>query len=174
MNNRFFVFLFCLAVICFFSYSCEKDDICASGTPDTPQLIIRFFDSTDIETLKPVPSLRIVAVREDTSVFFENEDRTDRDSIALPLRTQQLTTRYLLINNSEDEDNIEQGQIDTLDITYTKSDQFISRACGFRAVFELTEVSSPDTEKWIAGNPAIEIVNTTVENENAAHVKIFH
>ncbi|NER16318.1 DUF6452 family protein [Spongiivirga citrea] len=175
MNKRFFVFVFSLIAIGFISYSCEKDDICSEVTPDTPQLIIRFFDATDIETVKAVPSLRVVAVREDSNVFFETGDRTDRDSIAIPLRTQQLTTRYLLINNSaSNDDGNETGQIDTLDITYTRSDEFISRACGFRAIFELTEVSSPDIDKWIAADPAIEIINTTVENENAAHVKIFH
>jgi len=177
MNKRFFVFLFGLITISLLAYSCEKDDICAESTPDTPQLVIRFFDSLNVEEFKQVPSLRIIVVRDEDNAIFADSDRTNRDSIALPLRTQQLSTRYLLINNSassDDEVPLETGQIDTLDITYTRTDEFISRACGFRAVFELTEVTSPDTDKWIDGDPAIEIVNTTVENETAAHVKIFH
>ncbi len=173
MNKRFFVFLISLLAIGFISYSCEKDDICADSTPDTPQLIIRFFDATNVEELKSVPNLRVVAVRDEDLASLGDPVATD--SIAFPLRTQELTTRYLLINNSAtDDDGNETGTIDTLDITYTRSDVFVSRACGFRANFELTDVSSPDTERWIAADPAIEIVNTTIENEFAAHVKIFH
>lgn len=148
---------------------CEKDDICVDG--DTPLLIIRFYDSDSPTTLKEVPSLRVVGLGQTSTVNTIN-DRSSLDSIALPLRINEASTSYLLIRDSEDEDELEIGNIDTLTFNYTTNEVFISKACGFVANYDgLTETLTVESENWIQN---IELISSLIQKQDSAHVKIFH
>jgi len=71
-----------------------------------------------------------------------------------------------------DEDEVEIGNTDTLTINHESKEVFISRACGFIANYEnLIPNLSTDDDNWIAN---IEVVSSTVENSETAHVKIYH
>ena len=64
---------FSILFLALFILGCERDDICADGTPTTPQLLIDFFDATDTETVKSVTRLSVYAeilVTDDTEVSF--------------------------------------------------------------------------------------------------------
>ena len=99
-------------------------------------------------------------------------DRTDLDSIAIPLKVTENSTGFYFIKNSADVDSLEAGDLDTLYFNYTRKDKFISRACGYIANFEtLGSDLKMETDNWIKD---IEIVTPLVENSTAAHVKIFH
>lgn len=159
-------FLFALVVLL---THCEKDDICVDG--DTPLLIIRFYDADDPATLKEVPSLRVVGLGQTTTVNTIT-DRSSLDSIGIPLRINEANTSYLLILDSEDEDDLEIGNIDTLTFNYTTNEVFISRACGFVANYDgLADELNVDAENWIQN---IEIVSSMIQTQDSAHVKIFH
>lgn len=161
----------CFFVICLLSVNaCEKDDICVDG--DTPLLIIRFYDIDDETELKEVEKLRIVGVGQETTVDTFT-DRTTTDSIAIPLRPDIASTSYYFISDSEDnDDGNETGNTNTLKIDYSTKEVYVSRACGFIANYENLETSvTTDSELWI---DKIEIVNQSIENSNAAHVKIYH
>ncbi len=154
--------------------SCEKDDICVDG--DTPLLVIGFFDATDTAEVKEVTSLRILNT--DISTVLDNDSFTDRanspDSLNVPLRIDEVTTSYHFISDSEDDEDTEEetGNIDTLIITYQVRENFVSRACGFVANFDDLSISlSEGAENWIQD---IQIVQSTIENSNNIHVKIFH
>ncbi len=166
--NRYWILLIILLGILLFA-ACEKDDICVDG--DTPLLVIRFYDQQNPENFKSVSSLRIVGLGQDGPVNTFS-DRSNIDSVGLPLRPGQADTRYLFILNSEDEEELETGNIDTLSFLYTTEEVFVSRACGFIANYsELNTALTTDTLNWIQN---IEISNPSVTKLDSAHVKIYH
>jgi len=165
-------------IICISFGACEKDDICIDG--DTPLLVIRFYDADNPTALKKVSKFRIVGIGQNTTVTTVS-DRTDSDSIAIPLKVTENTTGFYFINNSSNVETtdsngetitVEGGDLDTLYFNYTRKDKFVSRACGYIANYE--DVSSDlkmETDNWIKD---IDIVTPLIENSTAAHVKIFH
>ena len=61
-------------------WNCEKDDICAEGTPVTPRLIIEFYDATNPTVLKNVTNLRVEEFGTDVGVVF-NENLLETNEI---------------------------------------------------------------------------------------------
>lgn len=149
--------------------ACEKDDICVDD--ETPLLVIRFYDNSDTTKTKKVTTLRVVGL-DQTSTVDTFTDRSTADSLAIPLRPDSDFTTYLLIANSATTDEVESGNIDILTINHETKDVFVSRACGYVANYEnLITSLTTDPDNWIKN---IEVINSTVENTEAAHVKIFH
>lgn len=158
--------------------SCEKDDICIDGT--TPLLVVRFYDVDNRDELKRVPKFRIVGIGQKTTVLGV-ADRTDLDSIAIPLKVTENTTGFYFINNSmdvvaEDPDGqtvqVEGGDLDSLYFNYIRNDKFVSRACGYIANFDnLSGDLKTESENWIKD---IEVIVPLVDNSTEAHVKIYH
>jgi hypothetical protein len=67
---------------------------------------------------------------------------------------------------------------DFLQFNYTRQNVFVSRACGYKTIFELnatpngvikTDSTTPDGF-WIQD---INIVTTNIETENETHIKIY-
>ncbi len=149
--------------------ACEKDDICVDG--DTPLLLITFYDIDDPAELKEVQSLRVVGLGQ-ASTANTFADRTSLDSIGIPLRPNEQSTSFLFIQNSGESDNLETGNIDTLTFNYSTREVFVSRACGFVANYEdLTDSRTTGSENWIQN---IEILRSSVQKLDSAHVKIYH
>ena len=157
-----------LAIV--FSMSCERDDICIDEI--TPNLIIRFYDFENPELFKDVANLKvnIEGVEED----YVNETITTlTDSISLPINVVGNQTRYIL-TLQENEILGQEENADILEIIYTQEDLFVSRPCGYKAVFNGVEIElEEDGENWID-----DIVPQSdpldINNESAAHVKIYH
>jgi hypothetical protein len=77
-----------------------------------------------------------------------------------------------LISDSADEDDLETGNTDTLTFDYSTLEVFVSRACGYIANYDdLGELLTTDSENWIQN---IEIVSPLIQQQDSAHVKIFH
>lgn len=134
--------------------SCEKDDICIEET--TPKLIILFRDFEDKDASKQVDSLIVWAVEKD-SIYLNQT----LDSIALPLDLNANTTFY----------NFQATTIiDALIFGYDRNDIFVGRSCGYKTIFENLQIES-NSSNWIK---EIEIMNTSIENDTAAHITIFH
>ena len=134
--------------------SCEKDDICVES--NTPSLIIRFYDN-DLQTeIKPVIGLTVWADGKDS--LYVNQAL---DSIVIPLDLNKDNTLYKFSTNSIE---------DEINFTYTRSDIFVSRSCGYKTIFENLQIDS-NTINWIKN---ISINNSTIDNETAAHITIFH
>jgi Family of unknown function (DUF6452) len=152
-------------------YSCEKDDICAESTPTTPKLIIRFYDISSQEETKNVTGLRVTAFDENnTEVLISNLNVVTTDSINLPLRTDADLTKFVLYKDYVDDVAI--GNPDTITITYQREDVYVSRACGFKTIFKNIAFSfESDGDNWIVND---EIINSIIDNETTAHIKIFH
>ena len=148
MKKTFLLLLFMATIL-----SCEKDDICIDAT--TPNLIIRFYDNTDKTVLKSVPSLYVWAVDKDSTQI-----NVSIDTLVIPLNTVQDLSNYKFSSNSI---------IDDITLTYTRSDEFVSRSCGYKTVFDNLSITT--TSNWILDS---EIINSTVNNETSAHLYIYH
>lgn len=148
--------------------SCEKDDICVDG--NTPLMVIRFFDATtDVDTFKAPPNLSVQGQFND-GTFGAIIPNTATDSIQIPLRIEELTTVYSLTTNTTTD--AANANTDIINFSYTTREVFISRACGFIVNYDgLTANLAEDTNNWI---DRIEIDQDTIENQNTAHVKIYH
>ena len=157
--------------------SCEKDDICTTPNADTAHLIIRFYDQLNQETPKAVSNLLVVGV--DNSLSYGVE--STRDSIAIPLRILENNTSYRLIKDyavddngtpSDASDDFATGNEDIIIFNYENEELFISKACGFKNIFnDLIFGLGPDADSWILSH---NVVNTKIETEDNAHIHIFH
>jgi hypothetical protein len=160
------IFKYSLAsLFIFFFLNCEKDDICIQDIQETPDLILLMLDSEDNNTRKSPLGFRIRAIGTENILTQSNGD-----SIPLPLNTQEKVTQFeFILNEGNDNENI-----DTLQINYQRIDQFINRACGYRANFILQQPAitllNPGND-WIKGYI---ILKDTITDEKAAHLGILY
>ena len=164
-----------LIVLITITLGCERDDICAEATATTPHLIIRFHDASNITATKTVRSLSVIGEGNSTNIVFN----TVTDSIVLPLRFQNegeiTTTRFELKKDTDydtDTDVNTNSNTDIIEVVYTPQFIYVSRACGYKSIFNDASLDiESDTNNWIINR---DILNTTIDNENAAHINIYH
>ena len=144
-------------------YSCEKDDICLESEAKTSRLIILFKDNSDHSLAKTVNLLAIKGIGNDSILNFSSSD-----SIAIPLNTASDISAFKFIKDY----NQATENSDTLNFNYTRTDEFVSRACGFRTVFENLSTSIVnDSNNWVL---AYEITNSTINKEDEKQLIIYH
>ena len=142
-----------LSLIILLTNGCEKDDFCIEEV--TPNLILRFYDVTNPSNTLAADGLTIWPEGRDSIVVNQT-----LDSIAIPLD----------VNNEQTIYNFSSGAaIDQITIYYTVNEIFVSRSCGYKA--EFSNLLSIPTNSWIE---YIEQLTTTVKDESAAHIQIFH
>ncbi len=132
---------------------CEKDDFCIEEI--TPNLILRFYDFENQNTVLQVSEITIWPERRDTIVLNQT-----LDSVAIPLDVNNTQTIY----------NLSRGTtVDKLIIDYAVNEIFVSRSCGYKA--EFLALSATTTNDWIQ---SINLSTITIEDETAAHIQVFH
>ena len=93
--------------------------------------------------------------------------------IKVPLKTMENATQLQFVENGGSEDTSDDN-IDLVQFTYTTSDLFVSRACGFKRIFNLTNTNTnlitPDTDNWMT---SAVITQPNIETENETHIKIY-
>lgn len=146
---------------------CQYNDVCNEDVPDTPKLVIKFYDHEFPDNLKEVPNFNVISPDAD-SFYFENPIN---DTIAkIPLKSNASSTTYQFIIHQGDEDNSE--LIDTITFEYTTDITFIDRACGFKTEFyDLNINESTLTNNWIKDVEIPEPKNITDEKD--AHLYIY-
>ena len=159
-------------------WNCEKDDICADGNSDTPFMVIEFYDSANPAVLKNVTNLKVLLNGTTTAVVFNkalesgNPARylSNDNKIAIPLNTSAIQSAFEFKLNAEN--TLENS--DMIKFNYAKSDVYISRACGYKTVFQLDPTNpvefTPIGTSWIQN---IEVSQPNILNENEVHVKIY-
>tara|TARA_B100001175_G_C19478622_1_gene625818 strand:- start:735 stop:1196 length:462 start_codon:yes stop_codon:yes gene_type:complete len=152
-------------IIGFYLISCEPDDICLTTIPDTPKLIIGFFDeSTGLK--KEVLDLKVQGNNSEEIYLFQTTD-----SISLPLKNLEKITSYALVKNFKENIN-NSGNRDHLLVSYQYNHIYISRACGYMSNYDINQVViENDNSNWIIKS---EIINSQVKDEKTIHVKVFH
>lgn len=151
--------------------ACEKDDICVDG--DTPLLVMTFNDFEASEVVaQNVPRLRVIGIGNGDPITTFG-DRSNRDSVGLPLRLDAGRTGFILILDSqENEEGVDTGNPDTLYLDYQVTEAFVSRACGFVGNYEgLSFELQSDSSNWI---DSVVIANPFVRSSDSAHVTIYH
>lgn len=134
--------------------ACEKDDFCIEN-PVTPSLILRFYDDVNRTTIKPVNPMYVWADGKDS--LFVNQSI---DSLVIPLNSNTNQTVY----------NFSKGNlIERFVIDYSPENIYVSRSCGFKVNF--TNAVYTPNNTWITD---ISVIETTIENQNEAHVQVFH
>ncbi|WP_146052892.1 DUF6452 family protein [Aquimarina sp. I32.4] len=170
---RIYKYLLFLVITTFFLYSntsCERDDICAEGTPTTSFLIIKFIDFESGSDVKVPPGLEVKA----TDVETPFPIGTVTESISIPLKSNASFTDYELTINSDTTNTDVTPNTDIINIQYTPTEEYVSSACGFKINYQGLTISPVDP-----GNDGNWIENITIQRENvndetAAHVFIFH
>ena len=161
MKRSILLLILCTAILS----GCEKDDFCTKD-PVTPKLVLRFYDANDRDQLKKTERLSIWAAGKDTIPTYRS---VALDSVAIPLNTTTIETVYHLKINDFD-GNLASNETATFTIQYTPEEEFVSRSCGFRVIFN--DVGFSTDTSWIQDfTPAL---LTTIDNQSTAHVQIFH
>lgn len=175
LNKKSIILLFLISTF----WNCERDDICADSTPTTPRLLIEFNDIDNFENSKAVRQLTVIGIDSDGNDINTLISRTNTNEIALPLRVDAEgianTTRYKLIRDADfdtDDNPNTISNTDIITITYLPEFVYVSRACGFKSIFNALGIANEnDNDIWILA----EQLNTeNVENENNAHITLFH
>lgn len=135
--------------------ACEKDDFCTQNPITKKSLILRFYDNVNRTTLKDVATI---------DVWAENKDSIyvgiTTDSLVIPLNANTNQTIYNIRKNSI---------VEQFTINYSTENEYISRSCGYKVIFN--DLSFSASNNWITDFTTIE---TSLENQDAAHVQIFH
>ncbi|MFD2909645.1 DUF6452 family protein [Flavobacterium ardleyense] len=159
-------------------WNCEKDDICAEGDANTPFIVIEFYDSANPTVLKNVTNLKVLVNGTTTAVVFNKDlasDNAERylsnaKKITIPLNSNATQSGFEFKFNFGDPSE----NTDAITFKYESFDVYLSRACGYKKVFELdpTEpfVFVPSGTSWIQN---IEVTQPNITNENEVHVKIY-
>ena len=147
-------YLFAFVVFTLVFFSCENNDFCSEAT--TPRLILRFYDNSEPEKLKKVP-IYIWAKNKDTIYNLKTVD-----SILIPLNTKSNSTVYKLSTSNT---------IDTIALNYLIEDVFVSKPCGYKSNFKNLSHNNNYSKNWIK---KIDVNNANINDETAAHIKIYH
>lgn len=173
-----FLFLTLLVLL-----GCERDDICAEGTPTTPNALIEFYDVSNPETLKTVSGLFVIGEGQTDAIPDVNGVTTS--SIRVPLRTDAEESKFFFISEvfvndngtpDDPDDDFLDGNIDEVTISYQTEEVYVSRACGFKTVFNNINVSiDPGTDGvlWILADLFV-AENQAIANENQTHIHFRH
>lgn len=164
-----------LLILLFTTYSCERDDLCDENTPTTPRMIVEFRDLIISDNLKNVTGLRIEDFEDATRVLSGYNNVTE-DQMILPLKTdidnmETGITSFRVYKNYGDtalENN------DIITIEYSTKEIYVSRACGYKTIFENVEIIiENDGDNWMEfAEP--ENDNQSVINEDEIHFTIRH
>lgn len=154
-----------LFVLLFTWSSCEKDDVCDTITPTTPKVVVEFHDANTLA----LKNINLKVTNSDSNYEYV----TTNSSIKIPLKTFQDTTSWNFILNGNDQDTTNDNT-DVITINYTRTEEFISRACGFKTVFNLNAINpfviTTDASTWIQNHT---ITQPNINNENETHIKIY-
>lgn len=149
--------------------SCESDDLC-EHTVNTPRLVVRFYDANNTANPKPVENL--IVYGKDNDLILTN---ATIDSVALPLKVSELTTTFVMVSDAVYDtasSTITSGNVATVTFTYGVEEEFVSKACGFRAVYNtLKTLVEPPNASWIK---SVNVKNTNVRNESNAQIHLYH
>jgi hypothetical protein len=156
--------------------SCEKDDICEATTSTTPRLVIRFYDVNNASVAKNVTNLTIIGEGKTTGITFSGSTLINGSTVSIPLQTDFDATTFRFILNFGNANPAVVNE-DIIKFNYTRKNEFVSRACGFKTIFTLdpttpfvhTDVATADG-KWIN---AIAVKTNTIETENETHLEIY-
>jgi hypothetical protein len=171
-----------LLILGFASSSCEPDDICDPATPTTPRMLIEFYDISNPSVKKNVTNLKVKGVGMANGVELSPSSSgdakyvTNSNSILLPLNTEADLVNYEFILNYGNKNPL-LVNTDLLEFKYTRENIYVSRACGFKTIYNLDPTNpftvsdaQPTDGKWIQ---YLIVAKNNITYENETIIKIF-
>jgi len=172
--------LFGSLAILLLTISCQKDDICSASTITTPLIKVNFYDiENDANAAKSVINLSVRAINVE-GLLDTLIKRSTTSAIEIPLNTNSSTTEYLFTEYAADSD----GEIseqnppnsDLIRFNYTRNEQYLNRACGYRILYEdvQVQISKPEgdtSENWIED---FTVNDSIIDNETITYISIYH
>ncbi|MFD2540995.1 DUF6452 family protein [Lacinutrix gracilariae] len=170
-NLKFIILTVIIAFVAFLS--CERDDICSDDTSTTSRLFIQFYNSANTENVKNAFKLRIQGVGNEE--VLSDYNIVTANSIYLPLKTTETSTQFVLHKDYVlNDDGTTEGNADTITINYATELEYVSKACGYKTVFENVTISvEDDGDKWIDYILSA-TDNEPISNEDEAHFNLYH
>lgn len=168
----------------FILISCEKDDICDPSTPTTPRLVIKFFDFNNPTAAKRITNLKIVGDGMNYSNGVPNNTGGQiwsNDSLVyIPLKTTLDVSKFRFVRFAAQDTILANAEVDTLEFNYSRRNEYVSRACGFKTMFDLNGGQAEpfilnDDENATSGNwiRNIRVEQPNITNENETHISIY-
>jgi hypothetical protein len=158
-------FLFSLLMLS----ACERDDLCTPDQATTPRMVVVFKDFSNPAAVKTVPALEVreIGSSELAPLNFEGATRiTEADTVRIPLRNSFDLTSYNFFNTTN---NVVLNSVGNF--SYSRTDEFVSRACGFRTIYSNLDANLEASSPWIN---EIRIVNPEISNSFEVHVEVLH
>ncbi|MCO6149403.1 DUF6452 family protein [Flavobacterium sp. NRK1] len=166
-----------LLIITSYLLSCEKDDLCAEGTPTTPGLVIDFYRTENPTALKSVTNFKCYVPGSTDTI------KVNGTGVILPLKEDADKVQWALEYNYKPTIGDTISNVALMEIRYKRTDTYVSRACGFKTTFLLdnsseqslnptvTDYNTEDNLDLYIGET---IVNTPIiENEDETHINIY-
>jgi hypothetical protein len=172
-----------LMILGFASSSCEPDDICDPTTPTTPRMLIQFFNFNNANAANNVTKLKVIGegmtdegVVLSPSATGDNRYVTSGNSILLPLNPEADIVKYKFIMNYGDRNPLLVNE-DNLEFKYTRQNIYVSRACGFKTIFDLDAQNpftltdaAPADQMWIK---YVRVEQNNISDESIPIIKIY-
>jgi hypothetical protein len=171
-----------ILVLGFASSSCEPDDICDPTTPTTPRMLVEFYYSDNPTVKKNVVNLKVIGEGMDEGVILNPSATGDQiyisndNHILLPLNTEADLVKYTFISNYGNKNPLFVNK-DILEFKYSRSNSYVSRACGFKTVYELDPTTpfklidtTPADKLWIK---SVNVEQNNITSENETIIKIY-
>ncbi|NUY79384.1 hypothetical protein HUK80_00635 [Flavobacterium sp. MAH-1] len=167
------IFCCCLVVLfAVFQVNCERDDVCGGSTPTTPRIVVEFYDYNNTTLAKNVTNMTLKSTETDSVLTY-----TATNKVFVPLKTFDTTTTYAFTINDDENPNT-LTFTDSLMFNYATRDVYVSRACGYKTVFDLSQDIGIPAVILNNGNPGTWIRNIvidthTIEFEDETHIRIY-
>ncbi|MDV6166986.1 DUF6452 family protein [Flavobacterium sp. DG1-102-2] len=164
-----------LLIVSAYLLSCEKDDLCADGSPITPQLVVNFYQRDNTTQVKRVSNFKVYIEGTNDTLPFRRGDSL----IKMPLKNDADKVKWTILYRLAQTGADSLTFIDDFEISYKRTQTYVSRACGFRNTFLLDPENTPNPViTHHPENPGTfisdkNIINPNVENENEAHINIY-
>lgn len=165
-----------LLLLCFAVTNCEKDDICSDTTSTTARVFIQFYNSANIDNFKNAAKLRVQGVGVANDVALSDYNIVTTNKVYLPLKTTETETQFILHKDYVlNDDGSTEGSSDIITISYTPTLEYVSKACGYKTVFEnvTITVEVDSNSDWIDRITSM-TNNQPISNEDEAHFNLFH
>ena len=148
---------------------CTRDDICPENTPTTPLLIVTFRDFANTDAPKNVTNLQVRDATNDSIILFST---ATTDSIAIPLRNFSEITEFVFTKDADTTGGVVPNE-DRFNLVYATEDIYLNRACGFISNYnDLSgQLINESGGNWIF---SFAVLRTTVNDQNEAHLSLFH
>lgn len=159
--KKYFFLILILSVVSFSFWNCEKDDICPDGTVTTPQLVIEFYDSSVTDSIITLSAIDYFDVTINDTV-----SESSVSQILVSLNPNEDSVSYELIMTDEND----VSATDTITINYTRQNIYVSRACGYKTNFTITDVIL-NSNNWISSEA---IIQPSITNEDEVHLALYY